>query len=340
VATWIPGTVDGPTEFASVLGIRANLFEAYRDFAARIWAPEVMDAPTLERCRLRVAAVLGCAPELRVRTSTAVTAGLTETTGAVDERTQRCLDTAEQFVLDPGGLTSAERRALRDDLGMSQLVGLTNALAVFDGFDRFRMVLGITEEGRREGGAEPVVVDPGRPDPAFDVAPSPPLDSEDPAVAFSAAQPALFASFQRLYAVLWSGGVVDHPSKEVARLRNARITGCRFCRNVRFDQARRDGLTEELVDLIADGFEASELAPEHKAVIRLADIFLTEPRQGVPPPLQQELLEQFGAAGVVELTAGLALFMGFSKIAVALGAFPEDFETTVIDTPRPVPAAS
>jgi len=37
------------------------------------------------------------------------------------------------------------------------------------------------------------------------------------------------------------------------------------------------------------------------------------------------------------LTAALALFMGFSKIAVALGAFPDDFPTTVIPTPGDAP---
>jgi alkylhydroperoxidase family enzyme len=39
-------------------------------------------------------------------------------------------------------------------------------------------------------------------------------------------QPALWAAFQQLYGTLWSRGVLDHPTKEVARLRNARITGC------------------------------------------------------------------------------------------------------------------
>ena len=49
------------------------------------------------------------------------------------------------------------------------------------------------------------------------------------------------------------------------------------------------------------------------------------------------LVSHFGSAGTVELTAALALFMGFSKIAVALGAFPDDFPTTVIPTPGDAP---
>ena len=36
---------------------------------------------------------------------------------------------------------------------------------------------------------------------------------------------------------------------------------------------------------------------------------------------------------IVELTAGVALFMGFSKIAIALGSAPDDMPTIVVPTP-------
>jgi hypothetical protein len=34
--------------------------------------------------------------------------------------------------------------------------------------------------------------------------------------------------FTALYGEMWSRGIVDHPTKEVARLRNARITDCGY----------------------------------------------------------------------------------------------------------------
>jgi alkylhydroperoxidase family enzyme len=133
--------------------------------------------------------------------------------------------------------------------------------------------------------------------------------------------------------------VVDHPSKEVARLRNARLTGCKFCRNVRFARARSDGLTEDLVDLVSDGYETTALSDGQKAVISLTDTFLADPGHGPDASTREALLAHYGAAGTVELTAGLALFMGFSKIAVALGAFPDDFPILVIPTPGDVPVS-
>ena len=145
-------------------------------------------------------------------------------------------------------------------------------------------------------------------------------------------QPEIWRAFQRLYGTLWSRGVLDQATKEVARLRNARVTGCGFCRNVRFDGARREGLTEALVEQIADGFEASTLCERHKLVIRYADVFLTDPA-GISPELQAALRRELTPAEIVEVTAGLALFMGFSKIAVVLGTAPESMPVTVLPTP-------
>lgn len=345
VSTWVPGTAPGDG-LEGLVALRPDLVAPYRDFVARLWRPEVMDPVVLELCRLRVAATVGCTAELAVRTAPALDAGLTEAqvaalgtwrAGGFDEDTAGCLSFAEQFSVDAGSIDAAERAALAGRLGMRRLVGLVNALAVFDGFDRMRLVLGVGRHGGHgAAGGRAAVVDPGRPDPRYDAA-APALDADDPAVAFSGAQPGLFAAFGRLYGVLWRQGVVDHPSKEVARLRNARVTGCRFCRNVRFDQARRDGLGEDQVALIADGYEASALPDAHKAVIAFADVFLTDPAGGVPAPLRASMLEHYGPAGVVELSVALALFLGFSKIAVALGAFPHDFETTVIPTPDLAP---
>jgi hypothetical protein len=40
--------------------------------------------------------------------------------------------------------------------------------------------------------------------------------------------PRLAGAFGALYSQFWSRGVVDHRTKEVARMRNARVTDCGF----------------------------------------------------------------------------------------------------------------
>jgi hypothetical protein len=39
-------------------------------------------------------------------------------------------------------------------------------------------------------------------------------------------QPELFGTFNRFYGTLWTEGVLDQPTKEVGRIRNARLVDC------------------------------------------------------------------------------------------------------------------
>ncbi len=39
-------------------------------------------------------------------------------------------------------------------------------------------------------------------------------------------QPEMLATFNRFYGEMWSRGLLDQPTKEVARIRNARLVDC------------------------------------------------------------------------------------------------------------------
>lgn len=149
-------------------------------------------------------------------------------------------------------------------------------------------------------------------------------------------RPELFAAFNRFYGTLWTHGVLDQATKEVARLRNARVTGCGICRNLRFAGARDAGLTEDLVDEIRDGYEAGPLPERFKRVLRFVDVMLGPAPGEVPPALAAELRAELTPAEIVELALTTAIAQGFSKAAVAWGPAP-DIPLTVIPTPRPDP---
>ena len=54
-----------------------------------------------------------------------------------------------------------------------------------------------------------------------------PTGGDDPASRSALGhQPEALAAFNRLYATLWSRGRIDPAILELARLRNARVTGC------------------------------------------------------------------------------------------------------------------
>jgi AhpD family alkylhydroperoxidase len=146
--------------------------------------------------------------------------------------------------------------------------------------------------------------------------------------------PGVLQAFLGLYGTLWRNGVVDQPTKEVMRLRNARVTGCGYCRNVRFDGARRAGLSEADVGLIDDGYAGSPLSPRLKTAIALTDVVLGRTGE-VGASLAAALAQEFTPAEIVELGVTAALCHGFSKIAVALGAAPDDIPVTIVPTPAP-----
>ena len=73
---------------------------------------------------------------------------------------------------------------------------------------------------------------------------------------------------------VWNGGAVRPALLELVRLRNARLVNCVFCRSVRYDVARADGLTEDKVAGITDGYERSSLDEREKLALVFADAYL------------------------------------------------------------------
>jgi alkylhydroperoxidase family enzyme len=165
----------------------------------------------------------------------------------------------------------------------------------------------------------------------------PATTSTDPVQASPLAlQPALLDAFLTLYGTLWSRGVVEHATKEVARIRNARRIDCPICKAIRFAGARREGLTEDVVDRIRDDWAERDWTPRQKAALRAVDAFHDDAGR-LDAAARAALADAFTPAELVELGAGIALFLGFSKIALALGGLPDEIpvhEQPTPDLPR------
>ena len=136
---------------AGVLAARPELVEHHATMLDGMWRDSGVPPVLLELARLRVAALLHDEAGSAARTPAAVAAGLDEElvaalpTWPTDPRcgpTERiALAVAEQFVMDPHGVTDAQVEVLRDALGDQRTVGFLIALALFDGFSRVSTVL-------------------------------------------------------------------------------------------------------------------------------------------------------------------------------------------------------
>jgi alkylhydroperoxidase family enzyme len=134
--------------------------------------------------------------------------------------------------------------------------------------------------------------------------------------------PETLTQILRLNGRVWRESLVSPALLEILRLRNARTVDCVYCQSVRYDVARRDGLTEERAALVADGYESSALAPREKLAIALADGYLGFPA-GVESRVARDLCKEFSAAEIASMLVALMTFHFTSRTAVSLGGMPE-----------------
>lgn len=150
-------------------------------------------------------------------------------------------------------------------------------------------------------------------------------------------QPVLAESFGKLYAAFWQSDVVSARIKEVARMRNARITECGFCRKVRFDKAVDAGLGEDDIGDITDGYETSDrLTDAEKAALKFTDAIIHDPAL-LDGDAQAALKAHFTPEQIAELGMGISLFLALAKALITLGLEPEQMDRTVLPTPGSVP---
>jgi alkylhydroperoxidase family enzyme len=190
-----------------VLGERPDLYEPYRGFADLFHERRLVDPTVLDLCRARTMELLGW--------EAAGLAGWPTDPGFTDAQ-RAALAFAERFVIDPHGVPGPIREELDRHYTLPEIVALSEWMAINDGFTRFRLLLCDAPDG---------VPTPGSHVETLELP-----DDADPTITQSilGEQPETLLAFLRLYGTLWSHGEVDHTVKEIARLRNARITDCGY----------------------------------------------------------------------------------------------------------------
>lgn len=135
--------------------------------------------------------------------------------------------------------------------------------------------------------------------------------------------PETVAEIIALNAAVWQHSLVAPTLLEMIRLRNARTVNCVYCKAVRYQVAREDGLTEERAAMIDAHYAHSELSEREKLAIALADAYLGFPA-GMTPQLAARLTAEFSADQIASMFVALMTFNFTSRTAVSIGGMPED----------------
>jgi hypothetical protein len=126
-ATWLPlGGSEGDL-VDRILGTRPELYSAYAEFRDVVVRESGLDVRLVSRCGERVRWLLTACGDEPVAA------------GDVERAVFRYVDS---FVRDVHAVADADVEDLRRWLSVRQVVGLTELLALLDGFGRFRLILG------------------------------------------------------------------------------------------------------------------------------------------------------------------------------------------------------
>jgi alkylhydroperoxidase family enzyme len=151
--TWLTGLPEGETDWDRLATLCPEAVGALSGVVAAAW--DDTDPVLLELARLRIATLLGYTAELARRSVRATDAGLTEakvadlaawpTAPIFTARERACLALAEQFVMDPNGVTDAQVAEVTTHLGAQGCYAFVEAVSVLETFQRACLTLGIQE---------------------------------------------------------------------------------------------------------------------------------------------------------------------------------------------------
>jgi len=142
--TYVQQLADGPTELDRVYRLRPQFYTVFmQDYQRSI---ERIDPVLVELCRLRMATLLGSKLDLSLRYMPAIDAGLTEaklrelskyrSSPLFSERERRCLDFAEQYVIQSSSIGDEDVARVQTVLDAEEFIYFVKALSVMDQLQR------------------------------------------------------------------------------------------------------------------------------------------------------------------------------------------------------------
>ena len=149
--TYVEHTAEGATELDRVYGLRPEYYALFmQDYLRSIGR---IDPMTAELCRIRMATLIGSALDLSLRYVPAIEAGLSEeklrelpryqASASFSEKERRCLDFAEQFVIQSSGIGDDDVARLQSVMDVEEFIYFVKALSVMDQFQRGCAAFGI-----------------------------------------------------------------------------------------------------------------------------------------------------------------------------------------------------
>jgi AhpD family alkylhydroperoxidase len=138
---------------------------------------------------------------------------------------------------------------------------------------------------------------------------------------FQQAAPAVVATLRNLTKVIADSGL-EKPLTELLKVRASQLNGCAFCLGLHVEFARKAGVSQQALDLVAAWREAGIFTPRERAALAWTEALTLMAHQPVPDELYEQVCVQFPTAELAFLTASIGLINAWNRIAGGLRFAP------------------
>ena len=143
------------------------------------------------------------------------------------------------------------------------------------------------------------------------------LDYED----FTKAAPAAYAALVALGKAVDDSGLAKELT-ELVKLRASQINGCAFCLQLHLNIARKLGMPNQKLDLVAAWREAGVFTEKEMAALAWTEILTDVARQGAADEAYAAVRRHFNETEALFLTVAIGTINQWNRIAVALRFTP------------------
>jgi AhpD family alkylhydroperoxidase len=126
-------------------------------------------------------------------------------------------------------------------------------------------------------------------------------------------RPEIAAAFGAVTEAINHSGTLPRRLVELIRLRIAFHNQCRSCMAIRYDEAVREGVTEDLVCSLERPAEAADLTDAERAALHFADLFATN-HLAIDDAVYDDLRKHFTEGELVEIGLNCALDVGMGRL--------------------------
>jgi AhpD family alkylhydroperoxidase len=134
---------------------------------------------------------------------------------------------------------------------------------------------------------------------------------------FQQTAPAVVATLRTLTKVIADSGL-EKPLTELLKVRASQLNGCAFCLGLHLDFARKAGVPQQALDLVATWREAGIFTTRERAALAWTEALTLMAHQHVPDELYAQVCEQFSTDEVAFLTSSIGLINAWNRIAGGL----------------------